>query len=126
MIDLTNRSVEEVNGLLQKYTPILNVAELKSLEDAELFTIMVEISVNYIKEKYCELSTDLKTWCVVVVKNLRNTIKTEDEVKNCIDEFITYHYKNYTKYVDSLGCYASEYDRDAGFIKEFINKKIGG
>ena len=126
MTDLTNRSVEEVNGLLQKHTPILNVAELKSLEDAQLFAIMVEISINYIKEKYDELSTDLKTWCIVVVKNLRNTIKTEDDVKNCIDEFITHYYKNHAKWVEGLGCFATEYDRDIGFVRDYVKTKIGG
>lgn len=126
MTDLTNRSVEEVNGLLQKYNQILSVAELKSLEDAQLFAIMVEISVNYIREKYGELSQDLKTWCVVVVKNLRSTIKTEEDVKKCVDDFITYHYKNHAKYVDSLGCFATEYDRDTGFVRDYIKTKIGG
>ena len=62
----------------------------------------------------------------MVVKNLRNTIKTEDHVKNCIDEFITHHYKNHAKYVEDLGYFATEYDRDIGFVRDYVKTKIGG
>ena len=126
MTDLTNRTVEEVNIFIQKYAEVLNQSELKTLEEAQLFAIMIDVSINHIRDKYNNLPANQKTWCVIAVKRLRNTIKTEEDVKNCIDDYIQYYEKHYNKFVDNLGVFASEFDRDADFMRQYLKTKIGG
>lgn len=124
MIDLINKSVAEVEILIQKYGSLLEVSGLKTVLDAQLLAIIIDIAVNHIQENHKDLNKDWKAWTVVALKNLQKRIKTDEDVKNNADEFIN-HYKNeYQKYVDDLVWY-SEYDRDWGFVHRYLHKKIG-
>ncbi len=125
MIDLTNKSVEDVNILIQKYADVLNVSNIKTINDAQMLAIVIDEAINYIKEKYNEISTDLKTWCVLILKYKLKNIKTDDDVKNIINEFTEYWKIEHQNYCDSLAMSASEFDRDYEFIQMYINKKIG-
>lgn len=125
MIDLTNKSVEDVNLLIQKYTPVLQVSNVKTNTDAQMLAIVIDEGIKYIKDNYNEISTDLKTWCILVLKHKISKIKTDIDIKKIIDVFITYWNNEYQSYCDDLGLSASDFDRDYGFIQTFIHKKIG-
>jgi hypothetical protein len=124
MTDLTNRTVEEVNGLIQKYNQLLEVSGVKTVIDAQILVIIIDIAVNHIEEKYKTLNKDWKAWTVVVLKNLQKKISNVDDVRKIIDEFVGYYALEYQKYVDDL-VWHNEYDRDWGFVHRFIYKKIG-
>jgi hypothetical protein len=127
MTDLTNRSAKEVNEFIQIYTPLLEHADAKHKEDIPLLAIIFDISIKYIKEKYNNLNLDWKCWSVFVTKEhfLNKKIKSEENIKETIDSFIEHWKKEYKEYCNNLGMYASEYDRDRGFVYEYLLKKIG-
>lgn len=126
MTDLTNRTVEEVNVLIQKYAQVLEVSEVKNILDAQILVIIIDVAIQYINQNYSDLHKDWKTWCIIVLKKLIKKISTEEDVKKCVDDFITYYKSEYHNYINDLGIFASEFDRDEGFINVFVNKKIGG
>ena len=122
MTDLTNKSAKEVNEFIQIYTPLLEYARHK--EDIPLLAIIFDISIKYIKEKHNNLSVDWKSWSVFVVKKLyfNKKIKSEEDVKKIIDDFIDYWKKEYKEYCNNLGMYTSVYDRDRGFVYKYLLK----
>lgn len=127
MTDLTNRTAEEVNALIQKYATLLEVADAKKREDLPILAIIFDVGINYIKTTHNDLSRDWKAWSMLVVKHKYSNgkIKTEEEVRKTIDDFIAFwkaEYKNYCNDIIS----ATEYDRDRGFVFRFLLKKIGG
>lgn len=123
MIDLTSKTVDEINSLVQKYATILVLLEPK--EQAH-FAAILEVAIPYIKDNYSDLNTDWKAWAVVSLKKQHHKIHKESDIKKLIDDFIEYYKTEYQNYIDNLGMYASEYDRDCGFVHAFLNKKIGG
>lgn len=125
MIDLTNKSVEDVNLLIQKYAAVLEVSKVKTINDAQILVIVIDEGVKYVNDKYNEISTDLKTWCILVLKHKISKIKTDTDVKKIIDKFIQYWNTEYQNYCNDLGMSASDFDRDYGFIQTFMHKKIG-
>jgi hypothetical protein len=124
MTDLTNRTIKEVDELIQKYNQLLEVSGVKTLIDAQILVIIIDVAIKHIEEKYKNLSKDWKAWTVVVLKNLRKKINNDDDVKKIIDEFVGYYALEYQKYVDDL-VWHNEIDRDWGFVHGYINKKIG-
>lgn len=118
-MNLIEKSVEEVNILIKKYRSVLEVSDLSSNDEVQLLAIVIDVVVNYLNEKYNDLTPELKTWCVLVLKNKFNTFKVEDEVKKMIDNFIVYWNNEYQKYCNGLEMFTSEFDRDYGFIRLF-------
>jgi len=124
MTDLTNRRAEEVNALIQKYATLLEVTDAKKREDLPILAIIFDVGINYIKTTYNDLSRDWKAWSMFVVKHKYNNgkIKTEEEVRKTIDDFIAFwkaEHKNYCNDIIST----TEYDRDREFIFRFLLKK---
>jgi len=123
MTDLTNRSVNEVNGFIQLYTPLLEYAGIKHNNDVPILAITFDVSIKYIKEKYDDLSKDWKSWSVFVVKKkyFDSKIKTEEDIRQTIDDFVEFWKSEYKNYCDDTVA-ATEYDRDRGFVYGFLNK----
>lgn len=123
MIDLTNRTAKEVNEFIQIYAPLLEYVKHK--EDIPFLAIIFDISIKYIKEKHSNLNVDWKSWSVFIAKKQYSNkkIKSEEDVKKSIDDFIDYWKKEYKEYCNNLGIYATEYDRDRGFVHEYLLKK---
>lgn len=120
MIDLTNRSVDEVNGLIQKYVSVLQL--IRPIRHIPYLAVIIDIGIKYIKEKYYDLEPDWKSWSIVYIKNkyMKGKINKESDIPELIDEFIK-HYKNeYSDYIQHIGMSASEFDRDYGFVCKFI------
>jgi len=120
MIDLTNKTVEEINGLIQKYS---NVLQLFKPQEQPHFAYIINVAVNHIKENYPELPIDWKAWAVVTLKKQISKVGSESDIKKILDDFIVYYTTDYQKYIDGLGLFASEYDRDLGFVHTYLHKK---
>jgi hypothetical protein len=120
MIDLTNKTVDEINGLIQKYASVL---ELLKPQDQPYFAYIMDIAVNYIETNYKDLNSDWKAWSTFVLRKLYDKIKTESDIKKIIDDFVEYWRKEYEEYCNNLGMHATEYDRDRGFVYNYMEKK---
>jgi len=123
MIDLTNRTTDEINALIQKYTPVLELY-IKQQNDIPYLAVVIDVGVNYLKTTYNQMTIDWKSWIMVLLKELyfRKIIKSEADIPKEIDDFIIFHNENYVNYVRDIVA-ASEYDRDRGFIYVYLNKK---
>lgn len=122
MIDLTNKTLDEINALIQKYAPVLELT--KHINHIPILAYIYDISINYIKESYSGLTADWKSWAVFVVnKNyFYNKITMESDIKTTIDDFFNYHIQHYNEYCQDL-ISASDYDRESGFVNKYLNKK---
>lgn len=122
MIDLTNKTVDEINGYIQKYASVL---ELIKPQEQPYMAYIIDVAVNYIKEKYNNLTIDWKSWCTLLVKEqyFNKKLKSEKDIKETIDNFVEHWIKEYNEYCNNLGMYTSEYDRDRGFVYEYMWKK---
>ncbi|MCK9416729.1 hypothetical protein M0Q97_08750 [Candidatus Dojkabacteria bacterium] len=123
MIDLTNNNTEDINVLVQKYTSVLQVSNLNTIDEIRLLAKIIDEAIKYIANNHSELTIDLKIWSILVLKNIINKIKTDDDVKKYIDEFVEYWGKKYEKYCNYLGMSASDFDRDYYFVLTFIKIK---
>jgi hypothetical protein len=123
MTDLTNRSAQEANELVQKYTLLLEYSGVRTVIDAQLFAIMLDVAIKYLQENHKDLNSDWKAWSVIVLKKQFKKIRTEEDIKKTIDNFIEYYQNEYQNFIDDLGMFASEYDRDLGFVSRFLHKK---
>jgi len=123
MIDLTNKSVEQINELIQKYTPVLELF-IEKEEHIPYLAYIIDLGVNHIKTKHNNLTVDWKSWTVFIIekKYFDNKIRVESDIITIIDNFVEFFNKEYQKYIDDLGMFASEYDRDRGFIYMFLRK----
>jgi uncharacterized Ntn-hydrolase superfamily protein len=119
MIDLTNKTVDEINTYITKYAKAL---EIFRPEAQPYMAYMINITVDYLNEKYKDLTANWKTWVVVLVKRHFDTIKTEEDIKKIIDKFFVYYNDEYQKYCENFIC-ATEWDRDNGFLHQYLNKK---
>jgi len=123
MIDLINNDVEKVNILINKYKTVLEVSNLRTVDDVQIFVLIIDEAIKYIEDKYNHLNADIKAWCILILKHSIKQIKTDDDVKKNIDDFIKFWNSEYQKYIDDLSMSASEFDRDYGFVQIFIHKK---
>ena len=121
MIDLTNKTIDEINALIQKYASAL---ELVRPPDQPYMAYIIHVAHTYLEAQYKDINKDWKSWAIVVLKNLCRKINNDVEIQKIIDEFIVYQRTEYEAYNVDLIWY-NEIDRDWGFVHRFINKKIG-
>ena len=124
MTDLTNRTAQEVNELIQKYAPVLEVSGIKTVIDAKILVILVDIAVKYIEEKYANLNTELMALSVVAVKESQKKIKNEADVKKIVDDFIEYYKTEFEQY-RAMMCECPQIDLECNFVHSFTHKKNG-
>lgn len=124
MIDLTNKNIDEINGLIQKYKPLLEL--IKEQEQIPYLAYIFDIGIKYVREKYKNINVDWQQWSIVCLKDLQLNGKIEEEtdIYKIIDDFIDYCQNNYDAYLNNIGIYVNVYYRDCGFVHAFINKKI--
>ena len=58
MIDLTNRTVDEINALIQKYASVL---ELLKPQHQPYLAVVIDVGVEYVKEKISRLAIRLES-----------------------------------------------------------------
>jgi hypothetical protein len=121
MIDLTNKNIDEINALIQKYASVL---ELIKPETQPYLAYIIEIAYNYLQEKYKDLHKNWKSWIIVILKNQFDDINNDKDILKNIDKFINYYNSDYQKYCEDV-ISVSEFDRDHGFVHNYLNKKIG-
>ena len=116
MIDLTNRTVDEVNELIKKYINLLEL--IRQQQEIPYLAVIIDVGIKYVKEKYQDLELDWKAWSIVYLKNkyLKGKLKKESEIPDLIDDFIKHYKDKYKEYIDGLGMSASDFDRDYGFV----------
>ncbi len=119
MIDLTNKTTDEINSLIQKYASILEIINPK---DQPHFAVTIDIAYHHLTEKHSDLSPEWKAWCVVVLKPQMDKIRYESDIVKIIDDFVEYYNTNYQNYVDNSVA-VSEYDRNYGFVYSYIHYK---
>ena len=119
MIDLTNRTVDEINALIQKYASVL---ELLKPQHQPYLAVVIDVGVKYVKEKYQDLELDWKAWSIVYLKNkyMKGKLKKESEIPGLIDDFIQHYKDKYADYIKQLGLYSTEFDRDYGFVCAYL------
>ena len=119
MIDLTNKTTDELNALIQKYASILETIKPK---DQPYLAVVIDVAYRYLTEKYPNLSPDWKAWNVVALKLQLDKIRYESDIANMIDDFIEYYTKGHQNHV-SNSVAVSEYDRDFAFVHSYTHKK---
>lgn len=119
MLDITNKTTEEINLLTEKHKSVLELIKDKKMIPS--IAIIFDIAINYIKEKYLDLNTDWKLLTMMCLTHqiIKNKINNETDITVQIDEFIKYYKENYDTYINDLGSSASEYDRDIEFVHNY-------
>jgi len=124
MIDITIKTIDEINILIQKYLNILELIKYK--ENIPYLALIFDIGVSHINEKYSGMTSDCKGWAMFILNELFYNINNDSDVKEIIDQFIIYYNNEYEKYLNDIVMFTTEYDRDFGFALNFIKyKKIG-
>jgi hypothetical protein len=126
MIDLINNvknmPVDEVNILIQKYAPLLEL--VKQREQIPYLAYIFDIGIKYVREKYNNLDTNWQQWSIVCLKEfqIKEQIKSETDIYKIIDDFVEYTKINYQEYYNNIGMFVDEYYRDCGFVHAFTHK----
>ena len=123
MIDLTSKTPEELNTLIQKYLPVLQQIKVSPVLYPQLAYIF-DVATKYILEKHNELTPEWKTWTMFVLKELftKSKIRSDLDVTNIIEDFVNEYNLNYESYCSYMVS-ASDYDQQRGFVHSYILKK---
>jgi hypothetical protein len=129
MTDLTNKVdkiIKEDVSSLQTIVDKFSVVLQGTLPERELpyLAYIVDKCVNHINENHKDLSSDWKSWAVLVVRHLylKGKIKKDGDVVKVIDEFVAFWKSDYEKYCANI-ISVTPYDKDRGFVYRFIDKK---
>lgn len=121
MIDLINKTNDEINSILNKYQSLYYDLPTKSVEFVNL-VYTIHLAFTFLN-KDNKLSLDLKTWSVLLIKRIFKTINTEDDVINEIDNFLKYYNAEYENYINNIAFFSNEFDRDYSFLTKYIRTK---
>jgi len=127
MTDLINKSIEEINALIQKYRELLEISDIRNHNDIPILAIIFDIGINHINTNYNDTPKDWKAWSMVVVRKMYygGEIKYVENILNIINEFINFWKSNYKSYSnDTIS--VSDYDKNLSFIYKFISNKKSG
>ena len=117
MIDISNKTVDELNALIVKYASV--VEQIYDRESIPYLVVIFDIAVTYIEEKYVELSKDVKAWAIYVLRLLLRYLKNEADIKRVIDEFFEYYKAEYSNYGNDIVLTASVFDKDHNFVYNY-------
>jgi hypothetical protein len=123
MIDLTNKTTEEVNALIQKYVDVLRF--IKPQKEIPYLAVVLDVGIAHVKENFKDLQLDWKAWSIVYLKNkyLDGKLKKEQDIPALINGFVNHYKDNYQEFINNLGMFSSDFDRDYGFVCQYLNKK---
>lgn len=118
-MDFFNRTADEVNALIQKYSNLLEL--IKEQQYIPYLAVIIDIGIKHIKENHNDLSVNWKAWAMVYLKNrfFKGKINNELDVRNSIDVLVNYYNDRYGDYVNNIGFSVSDFDRDHGFVSYF-------
>lgn len=121
MIDLSNKTNEDINAIIQKYQKIVEVIYMKYPNEFPYLITAIDLGVNYVNTKYNEIDPLWKTMCMLLIKIKYRDVNSETDINNIIDEFITHITNEYTQYSAAIELSASEYDLCYQFVCQYIN-----
>lgn len=115
MIDLINKSVDEINALIQKYASVL---ELIKPQYQPHMAVIIDWGISHINNMHNNLSVEWKAWTMVYLKRkfFKNEIHNESDVIASIDVFIKYYHDNYVNYIHQLGMIGDDFDKNYSFV----------
>jgi len=125
MNDLINKlNPNLIKDWLGKYHQFLQ--HIHDPKEFPLFLYIIDSSINYIKEKYPDVSSEWKAWTMILIKKLhsQDMLKTEDDIFNNIKGFLKYKEDKYDIYLNNVGMYVNEYYRDCYFIDQYIKEMV--
>jgi hypothetical protein len=91
-------------------------------EEQPYFAYIIGTGTDYVKEKYPEISKNWKTWAIMTLIKRVINVSSDSDIKTIIDEFVDYYNKNYAEFGKDL-VFATEYDKEYKFVREYVNKK---
>jgi hypothetical protein len=123
MTDLTSKTPEELNTLIQRYLPVLQQTKVSQVLYPQLAYIF-DVATKHIAENYNDLSPEWKTWAMFTLKELftKSKIHNDLDVTSTIDDFVNNYNLNFESYC-SFMVSASEYDQQRGFVHTYTLKK---
>lgn len=129
MTDLINKNADEVNVLIKKFSPLF--PDLNNNTDIPILCVMFEVAITHISEKYSSFDASTKTWGVMLIKTLYDVsenldlskLSNEQDIRDMIDDFMTYRETEYNNYIDSLAFWSDEFSRDHAFLMAYIQQK---
>lgn len=114
--------LELTQEMIDKHRSALTECKFQTSDDLRMLIKIVEIAVNHIKDNHDDLPVDVKAIVIVFIKKISKKLVNVNDVTKQIDDYIKYREKNYDKYSSELVWSASDYDRDYGFLMQYLNK----
>lgn len=113
--------------LYSKYKLILDVSFIKRNE-ADLVVLILEHSIQYIKEKYDQYHKDIKTAAVfsAIILSRKYNKFSINNILYYIDSFFDYYNKNFVEYKKSIELLSSDYvfEHELIFYEMFVDDFI--
>lgn len=123
MTDLiNNKSAGEINELIQKYVPVLELTKNKN--DIPYLAYIIDVAVKHIQINHKEVNIDQKSWAVCAVRwqYLNGKILNDSDITSTIDEFFQYVKDELISFTSNMIA-VSQYDLEAAFVHSFLHKK---
>lgn len=120
MINISDKTKEELNIIIQKYEqPLLT---LKNTELYPFYAVIINIVEPILIKKYEIFNAHWKAIIILfLVKNI-NDFYNQKDVENFIIDFEKYYKDEYQKFLTSC-VIEDEFERDFIFIKIYLSKK---
>ena len=129
MTDLINKidkiikdDINSIQVLITKYSSVLQ--DIRIEKNIQYLAYIFNISINHINKTHQDISKDWKAWSVIVIKNLylKGKIKKEEDIIIIINNFAKHYIAEYENYCENV-ISTTNYDRDYGFVLNYVNKK---
>lgn len=127
MTDLTNRvknlKQETIDKLNEKYKSLLSLPEFSEGEKVPYVLYIINLSVNYIQEKYDNESVTWKALATLLVKKLINhkRIRTKDDLFEYIDNFFAHKKSESEKHNSNMPSDSDNFSKYQKFLNDFTD-----
>jgi hypothetical protein len=118
-------SEDTINGLLKKFAPIIDVLSVK--ENPKEISYVADVCINHIALNHNDITSDVSSWGVVVVRRLYNTkvIEYENQIGIELDAFFKYTHDHILSFMaDDIAWSVSQYDAEVVFVDMYLSKRI--
>lgn len=122
MIDLTNKSVDEINSFIQRYAHAL---EIIPPAEQPVMAYIINVGMIHLTNVHSEINGEVKACAIVVLRKLQNILNEDDDIRNMIDDFIEFYNDKFKSFVHELYPQSSADGMIYEFMLRFINKKLG-
>jgi hypothetical protein len=116
--EIQSTSEKDMEELYKKYEPLFEFITDK--KQIPYLVVVIDWGIKYIKENYNDLDIDWKVWSIVFLKHKYNLLSKKEDIYKFIDDFIKHYKEKYESYIKNLGIYASDFDKDYGFVCNYI------